>query len=60
MKTFEVSFGSRITGSHDYVVVMAESEEEAMKIGKPMLNTHKLSPDFLNSYGRYDVVELSR
>lgn len=58
MKLFEVSFGSRIVGSHDSVVVMAENAEEAFEKGKPMLNTHKLSHDYLNSYGRYDVVEV--
>ena len=58
MKTFKVSFGSRIAGSHDSVVVVAENEEEAFEKGKPMLNTHKLSPDYLNNYGRYDVVEV--
>lgn len=56
-KIYKVSFGSRITGSHDHVYVVAESEKEALEKGKPMLNTHKLAPDFLNSYGRFNVCE---
>ena len=58
MKLFKVTFGSRIVGSHDYTYVMAENENEALKIAKPMLNTHKLSPDFLNQYSRYNVYEV--
>ena len=38
MKTFIVSFGCRIAGSYDYVVVLAENEEQAFEIGKPILN----------------------
>lgn len=55
MKMYRVSFGSRIAGSNDSVFVMAKSEQEALEIGKPMLNTHKLIPDFLINYGRYSV-----
>ena len=55
MIMYRVSFCSRIAGSNDSVCVMAKSEQEALEIGKPMLNTHKLTPDFLNSYGRYSV-----
>lgn len=55
MEMYKVSFGSNITGSCDYVYVMAKSEQEAREKGKSMLDTHKLVPDFLNSYGRYSV-----
>jgi hypothetical protein len=50
-KEFIVSFGSNIPGSYDYVVVTAENREEAFRIGKSMLNTHKLTPDYLNKHG---------
>ena len=59
MKEYIVSFGSNIAGSRDHVYVMAESEMEALAKGKPMLNTHKLSPDFLNQYSRYSVREVN-
>jgi hypothetical protein len=58
MNAYLVSFGSNIVGSHDSIVVMAKNETEALKKGKPMLNTHKLSPDFLNKYGSYSVRKL--
>lgn len=58
MNLYLVSYGSKIIGSNDFVYVIAESEKEALKIAKPMLNTHKLYPDFLNNYSRYHV-ELS-
>ena len=56
-KEFIVSFGSNIPGSYDYVIVVAENKEEAFRIGKSMLNTHKLTPDYLNKHGRYNVTE---
>lgn len=59
MKTYKVCFGSNIVGSHDHVYVVANNEQEAFAKGKPMLNTHKLHPDFLNSYGRYSVYEIT-
>lgn len=55
MKTYKVKFVSKIAGGSDHVFVIAESEQKALEIGKPMLNTHKLVPDFLNSYSRYSV-----
>ena len=58
MKLFMVSFGSRIARSYDYVYVMAENSSDALKIAKPMLDTHKLVPDFLNEYSRYNVREV--
>ena len=57
-KIYRVRFGSRIAGSADSVVVIAQSEDEAMEIAKPMLNTHKLAPDFLNRYGQYFAEEV--
>lgn len=57
MKIFRVSFGSNIVGSHDCVTVLAENEADALEKGKPMLNTHKLIPNFLNKFGRYNAVE---
>ena len=59
MKEFIVSFSSKIVGSHDYVYVVAKNADEALKIGKPMLNTRKLIPDFLNGYGRFHVCEVN-
>lgn len=58
MKVFIVSFGSRIVGSYDYTYVMANNSQEALEKGKSMLNTNKLSPDFLNSYGCFNVREV--
>lgn len=58
MKLFLVSFGSRIAGSRDHVYVMAKDANEALTIGKPMLDTHKLTPEYLNQLGRYDVCEV--
>lgn len=58
MKLFKVSFGSRIAGSNDFTYLMADNREEALKKGKKMLDTHKLVPDFLNTYGRYEVQEV--
>lgn len=55
MEMYRVNFCSRIAGGNDSVCIMANSEQEALKMGKPMLNTHKLTPDFLNNYGRYKV-----
>ena len=57
MKAFIVSFGSRIIGSYDYVYVMANNAQEALEKGKPMLNTNKLYPSFLSSYGCFNVRE---
>ena len=57
-KVYRVQFGSRIAGSADSVVVIAQSEDEAMEIAKPMLNTRKLVPDFLNRYGQYFAEEV--
>jgi hypothetical protein len=59
MRLFKVSFGSHIVGSHDHVYVMADNEQMALRIAKPMLNTHKLNPDFLNQYGRYAVSKVN-
>lgn len=58
MKLFKVSFGSRIAGSNDFTYLLASRWEEALEKGKKMLNTHKLFPDFLNAYGRYEVEEI--
>jgi len=58
MKEYIVSFVSYIADSHDHVYIMAENKMEALKIGKSMLNTHKLVPDFLNKYGRFNVHEV--
>ena len=55
MNLYIVSFGSHIAGSHDHVYVMSKNEYEALKIGKPKLDTHKLFPDFLNRCGRFSV-----
>lgn len=58
MKTYRVSFGSNIVGSHDSVIVYGKDENEALAMAKKMLNTHKLIPACLNKYGRYTVVEV--
>lgn len=58
MKPFKVSFGSKIAGSTDSVIVLAESADKAFEKARPMLNTHKLSPDFLNQYSRYNIYEI--
>lgn len=58
MKLFKVSFGSRIAGSNDFTYLLASGWEEALENGKKMLNTHKLFPNFLNDYGRYEVEEV--
>lgn len=36
-KIYRVQFGSRIAGSADSVVVIAQSEDEAMEIAKPLI-----------------------
>lgn len=46
MKLFEVSFGSKIVGSNDCTFLMANNANEALEMGKKMLNTHKLVPIF--------------
>ena len=58
MKEYKVYFRNNIAGSYDSTVILAENEFEAIEKGKPMLNTHKLAPDFLNKYGRYGVEEI--
>ena len=58
MKEYKVYFRNNIAGSYDSTVILAENEFEAIEKGKPMLNTHKLVPDFLNKYGRYGVEEI--
>ena len=58
MKPFRVSFGSKIAGSTDSVIVLAENAEKAFEKARPMLDTHKLIPDFLNQYSRYMVYEI--
>lgn len=58
MKLFEVSFGSKIVGSNDCTFLMANNANEALEMGKKMLNTHKLVPNFLNDYGRWNVTEV--
>lgn len=55
MKAFIVCWHHHIAGGSDHVCVMAKDEREALQKGKPMLNTHKLHPDFLNNYGMYYV-----
>lgn len=50
MNLYLVSYGSKIIGSNDFGYVMAESENEALKIAKPMINTREFVPDFLNNY----------
>lgn len=52
MKSFIVSFRSKIAGSHNHVCVMAKNETEALKKGKHMLNVPR---NFLKHQGRYDV-----
>lgn len=58
MKMYRVSAVSKLAGGNDNVCVMAESVQMAFLIGKPMLNTHKLIPAFLNGFVRYDVEEI--
>ena len=58
MKEYKVYFRNNIAGSYDSTIILAENEFEAIEKGKPMLNTHKLVPDFLNKYGRYGVEEI--
>ena len=58
MNMYRVSFSSRISGGSDNVCIMAKSEQEALEKGKPMLNTNKLVPSFLNGYGRYSVEKI--
>lgn len=56
-KLYCVGIRSNIPGGSDYTYVMAENEDEALKIGKPMLNYSTLTPDFLNQYSRFYVYE---
>jgi hypothetical protein len=56
-KLYIVGIYSRIAGGNDHTYVMAENQEEALKIGEPMLDKHKLVPDFLNDYSRIYVRE---
>lgn len=56
-KLYIVGIHSRIAGGNDYTYVMAENPEEALKIGEPMLDKHRLVPDFLNQYSRIYVRE---
>lgn len=58
MKLFKVSFGSKISGSNDCTFLMANDENEALEMGKKMLNMHKLIPDFLNNYSIWNVMEV--
>ncbi len=58
MKLFEVSFGSKIVGSNDCAFLMANDANEALEMGKKILNAHKLVPSFLNDYGRWHVTEV--
>ena len=55
MGIYKVSFDNNIVGGSDSTYIIADSEEEALKKGKYFINTHKLIPDFLNTYGRYNV-----
>lgn len=54
-KLYKVEFGSNIAGSKDIVYISSENETNALNEAKPLLNTHKLVPDFLNKKGRYYV-----
>jgi hypothetical protein len=56
-KVFLVGVYSRIAGGNDCTYVLANNEAEALKIGVPMLDTHKLVPDFLNDYSKIYVRE---
>jgi hypothetical protein len=56
-KLYIVGIHSNIAGGNDHVYVRAENPEEALKIGEPMLDKHKLIPDFLNNYSRIYVDE---
>ena len=58
LKMYFVEFGSRIPGSYDYTYVMASDPETALKLAKPMLETNRLFPDFLNKFGKFTVTEL--
>lgn len=58
MKLYYVRYGGRIAGSADATYIMAESEMDALTKAKKLLDTHKLAPDFLNSYGHFTVTEV--
>ena len=58
LKLFYVSFHSNMIGSYDATYVVAENEAKALERAKPMLNTKKLVPNFLNDYGRFHVNEI--
>lgn len=56
-KLFLVEWHHRIAGGSDCTYVYATNAKEAVAKATPMLNTHKLVPDFLNDYGKLIVTE---
>lgn len=55
MRYYYVEFSSRISGGSDAAWIYAGSEEEALRIARTKINTHKLVPDYLNNYSRWMV-----
>jgi hypothetical protein len=54
-KTYLVEWKSNIVGGSDCTYVSANNAQDAFYKAEPMLNRHKLVPDFLNDYGRFVV-----
>lgn len=57
-KLFLVEWRHRIAGGSDCTYVYATDVKDALERAKPMLDTHKLVPDFLNNYGRFVVTQV--
>lgn len=43
-----VEYVTSIIAGRDHVYVLANNEEEAKKLGEPMLNKNKIHPSYLN------------
>lgn len=57
-KLFLVEWYHRIAGGSDHAYVCATDERDAIAKAEPMLNTHKLTPAFLNDYGKFVVTQV--